>query len=380
MRYPSSTHLAWSMLVRDTRRFLGAVCAIVLATTAMFVSLGFYTSLNDAQARVTAFLDADLVIFHRGTGSLTLFLDISRPHLYRLSTLEGVTGIAPLHQGAVELKNPETDMYKSIQFFAFQPETEPLSLPELKRNARRLGQPGTIIFDALSREHFGDIEAGMVVEVDGTPLRVIDTTRFGPNFSRHGTIFMDVATLESRLAIPRGELISLGLVRTEPGVDLAVLEGRIRAQLPGYMDVMTPDELYYRELLYTLELTPAGAILALGLLVALVVGCVIAYQVLFTEVTDHLAQFATCKAMGFSPGFLKRTVLQEALLLTVLGFPLGILATLLVYAFLEYRTRNVMELTPIRVAVGFALTLLMCSVAARMAVQRAIDEDPADLF
>jgi putative ABC transport system permease protein len=368
------------MLVRDTRRFLGSVCAIVLATTSMFVCLGFYTSLNDGQARVTAFLRADLVVFHRGTNSLTRFRDINRPNLYRLSALEGIEELATLHQGAVELKNPDTKMYKSIQFFAFPPEAEPLSLPELRRNARRLGQPGAIIFDSLSREHFGDIEPGMEVEVDQTTLRVIDTTRFGPNFSRHGTIFMDVATLESRLAVHRREMISLGLVRAEPGVDLAVLEGRIRAQLPPFMDVMTPDELYYRELLYTLRLTPAGAILALGLLVALVVGCVIAYQVLFTEVTDHLAQFATCKAMGFSPAFLKRTVLQEALLLTILGFPVGILATLLVYSFLEWRTHNVMELTPIRVAVGFVLTLVMCSVAARMAVQRAIDEDPADLF
>lgn len=368
------------MLVRDPKRFLAGLGAITLATLAVFVCLGFFTGLNDSQARITSTLRGDLVVFDRKTKSVTRFQRMFRSDLYRLLALDGVAEVVPIHQGAVEIKNPETGMYKSIQFFAFPPEAMPFRLPELSALAARLGHPGTIVFDSMSRPHFGPIGAGMEVDVEGVPVRVVGTVRYGPNFGRHGSIFMDTATLTARLGKRHHESISFGLVRARPGTDLGVLKAAIQGYLSKGLKVVTPDELYLREMLFTLRLTPAGALLGLGLLVAIIVGCVVAYQILYTEITDHLAQFATCKAMGFSQGFLSSLVLQEALLLSVLGFAPGVAVTLLVYRSIEDSTRTIMELTSFRVAVGFVLTLLMCAVAARVAVGRAIEADPAELF
>jgi putative ABC transport system permease protein len=45
---------------------------------------------------------------------------------------------------------------------------------------------------------------------------------------------------------------------------------------------------------------------------------VIVYQILYTDVSNHLSQYATMKAMGFTDGYLVRLVLKEAVMLAAL--------------------------------------------------------------
>lgn len=47
----------------------------------------------------------------------------------------------------------------------------------------------------------------------------------------------------------------------------------------------------------------------------LLVGGVVVYRVLYTDVSDHLKEYATLKAMGFSNTFILVIVIQEAILL-----------------------------------------------------------------
>ena len=51
----------------------------------------------------------------------------------------------------------------------------------------------------------------------------------------------------------------------------------------------------------------------------------IVYQILFSDVQDHLKEYATLKAMGYTHGYLSGVVLQEAIILALLvlfGLPL----------------------------------------------------------
>jgi putative ABC transport system permease protein len=104
------------------------------------------------------------------------------------------------------------------------------------------------------------------------------------------------------------------------------------------------------------------------------------YQILFTEVTDHLPQFATLKAMGYTSRYVLAVVLGQALVLSVLGFVLGISIGAVLYHLLGAATGSPMRLTIARAALVLLLTVTMAMVAGGLAVRRAMTSEPAEVF
>src|SRR6185436_14690873 len=100
-----------------------------------------------------------------------------------------------------------------------------------------------------------------------------------------------------------------------------------------------------------------------GLLIGFVVGSVIVYQILYTDVIDHLKEYATLKAIGYSDRFLFGVVLQQAVILSVLGFFPGCLAAGGIFFLTRRITLLPAYLTMDRATLVFLLTLLMCSIA-----------------
>ena len=177
-----------------------------------------------------------------------------------------------------------------------------------------------------------------------------------------------------------GEYLIMGLFRFEKGVDVTDTVEKIRANLDDDLLVMTPEELANREIEYTVINAPVGAIFGIGLIVSLFIGTVICYQILYNEVTDNLSQYATLKAMGFGQVFLIRTILEEAAVLSVIGFIPGLLLSFLVYEVTADATRLIMIFSVERIAFIFVLTLVMCLLAGFLAMRKVLNLDPAELY
>ncbi|MEM9906032.1 MAG: FtsX-like permease family protein, partial [Cyanobacteria bacterium P01_D01_bin.44] len=143
--------------------------------------------------------------------------------------------------------------------------------------------------------------------------------------------------------------------------------------------VLTQAEIIEAEQAFQASL-PNGKILDFGAAMGFVVGVVIVYQVLYTDVNDHLPEYATLKAMGFSDRALLTVVLQEALILALLGFIPGYLTSYGVYSALTYVTRIPLSMR-LGVAVQvFGLTLVMCILSGAIAMNKLRSADPADVF
>jgi putative ABC transport system permease protein len=106
----------------------------------------------------------------------------------------------------------------------------------------------------------------------------------------------------------------------------------------------------------------------------------ICYQILYIDIMDHLPQYATLKAMGYSNGFLVKLVLQEAVYLGFLGFFPALFVSSGVYAYLQAISGIRMRLTADRMALVLGLTVLMCAVAGLLAIRKATRSDPAECF
>jgi hypothetical protein len=87
-------------------------------------------------------------------------------------------------------------------------------------------------------------------------------------------------------------------------------------------------------------------------------------------VKDHLSQYATLKAIGYSIRFLIGVTVQEAAYLGVLGFFPGLLVSVGGYAALHATTGMLMKLSAGRIALEFVLTVLMCAVSGVLAIRR----------
>ncbi|HUZ91569.1 MAG TPA: FtsX-like permease family protein, partial [Methylocella sp.] len=123
-----------------------------------------------------------------------------------------------------------------------------------------------------------------------------------------------------------------------------------------------------------------GFIFILGALMGVFVGSVIVYQILYTDVTDHLPEYAALKAIGYRDRFFSGVVLKQSVILSVLGFVPGVSISWAVYRYTAATTGYTMDLT-LALAVGvLTVTVGMCVAAGLFAMRRLRRADPAELF
>jgi putative ABC transport system permease protein len=118
----------------------------------------------------------------------------------------------------------------------------------------------------------------------------------------------------------------------------------------------------------------------LGSVIGVVVGLIIVYQILFSDVQSHLAEYATLKAMGYTSGFLKRLVFAESFYLSILGFVPAVGLALALYQQAEAATQLPLSMTWERALVVFVVTVLMCALSGLLAIRKLDTLDPAEVF
>jgi putative ABC transport system permease protein len=144
--------------------------------------------------------------------------------------------------------------------------------------------------------------------------------------------------------------------------------------------IMTMEGFINFERVYWQRGTSIGFIFTLGTVMGFIVGIVIVYQILYTDVSDHMAEYATLKAMGYSNFYLSKVVIQEAIVLSVLGFIPGFLVGNGLYALTRNATRLPIEMTIERVIQVFILTLVMCTISGAISLRKVQSADPAEMF
>jgi putative ABC transport system permease protein len=144
--------------------------------------------------------------------------------------------------------------------------------------------------------------------------------------------------------------------------------------------VMTLADFIEEEQQYWRTESPIGFIFTLGAGMAFVVGVVIVYQVLSTDVNAHLKEYATFKAMGYRQSYLLSVIFEESLILAVMGFIPGLILPMGLYSLAAAATALPIAMTVARATGVFSLTLLMCLLSGAIATRKLQSADPADMF
>jgi putative ABC transport system permease protein len=241
------------------------------------------------------------------------------------------------------------------------------------------------LYDRQAKPAFGPIpevfnRKGQVSSlVNNRRIQVVGLFSLGNSFFLGGGNFL---MSETTYASIRGDnalsQVGVGIVRLAPGANVAAVHAAINQNVPG-VKALTHQELIAKELKFQ-ESTAVGPIFGFGVIMGFIVGVVVVYQVLYADVSDHLAEYATLKAMGYSDLRLLMVIFQESAMLAVLGFIPGFGISLWMYSFLGGLTRLELIMTPDIVILVFTLTLVMCLLSAVIASGKLRSADPADVF
>ncbi|MEB3362337.1 MAG: ABC transporter permease DevC [Synechococcaceae cyanobacterium] len=378
--------LAWLMLTRQPMRLAVALAGIAFAGILMFMQFGFRDGLLDASVTIHRLVDADLVMISPRSTSSVRMAGFPRRRLVQAMADPDVRSIAPVHWTLMLWRNPETRGTRSILALGIEPGDSLFSDPSMVAKTRQLSQKGRVLFDERSRPEFGPVarwfRQGRLVETEiaGERVRVVGLVALGTSFGADGNLITSSETFLDLMPNTPAGSIELGLIRLVPGADPEQVRQRLQARLPADVRVLSKKGFINFEQNYWRSSTAIGFIFTLGAAMGFVVGCVIVYQVLYSDVSDHLPEYATLMAMGYRLTSLLGVVAREGLLLVIFGYLPAYLAGQVLYIVVRQATRLPVAMDLERALTVFVLILIMCMASAALAMRRLVDADPAEIF
>jgi putative ABC transport system permease protein len=382
--------LAWLQLSHEKIRLLVAIAGITFADILMFMQLGFRDALFDSAVKFHTSVQGDVFLISPQSTSLITMKTFPIRRLYQAKALDNVADINPIYIDFRIWKKPdpkpENRTTRGIMVIGFNPASDKLfGMPGVKENLGQIFKADTFLFDTKSREQFGDVKtwfnSGQKVEteVGSRRIKIGGLFSMGASFGADGNI-LSSDTNFIRLTNRSKGLIDVGVVSLKPGSDPVATANKLRTILPKDAKVLTKAEFIDFERKYWQEGTAIGFIFTLGTVMGFIVGIVIVYQILYTDVADHLSEYATLKAMGYTDMYLLIVVFQEAAILAIIGFMPSMAAAVGLYTMTRNATSLPLLMTASRAVQVLTLTVIMCLVSGAIAVRKLRAADPADMF
>jgi putative ABC transport system permease protein len=367
-------------------RFVVALSGISFAVILILIQLGFRAALFDSAVRYHERFHYDVALFNSESSYIAMPRPFSSRRLYQALGVDGVESVTPVYIARAFWKNPYNYEIRNVLAFGVDPADRVLDAAGVAENIRHVTKRDIVLFDGASRPEQGPIGARFAAgetietELNNRRVRVGGIFTMGPSFGIDGSILTSIDNFIRIFPDRQRTQIDLGLIAIKPGLDTVVMRDRIRELLPDDVLVLTRADFIEREKIYWNSATPIGYVFAFGAVMGFVVGTIIVYQILFADVSDHLAEYATLRAMGYSNGFISGVVVQQAVILAVLGFLPGLGASLFLYESAGNATQLPLILTLERGLTVLGLTVAMCSISGVIALRKVRALDPAEIF
>lgn len=386
------TPLAWLNTTSSLPKLTLASSGIGFAVVLMFMQIGFLNGLFDSTVQILRLLDADLIIMSPARYTVPSEQRFNYGLLQRARSVSDVYSVQPLY---IDRSMSEVrvigNVSRSIRAIGVPMDANVFVDQSMNDKCRLLADANDALVDRKSKAKYGfekfDLEKlrSQEAELSGKRVSLQDWVEIGTDFVYDGSLIVSDRGVEHFFPFRNGTkpplaAVDLGLVKIRQGAIKSKVQEEIQSLLGDAIRVYDRESLIQREIQFWATNTPIGIIFSIGTVMGLFVGVIICYQILFTDIHDHLAEFATLKAMGYGPYYFLRFVMLQSFYLSVFGFLPGWLVSWLLYLWLADLTGLVMMLTTQRILLVFCLTFLMCTISGALAVRKLWAADPATLF
>jgi putative ABC transport system permease protein len=403
------TPLAWKNLVYNKVRTAVALAGVGFAVILIFMQMGFLGAVRKTATQIYDALDFDLMLRSPAYLHLTEPRAFPRERAFQAASLAGVDKVRLFYLGLSEWQAPQPDdvlpsdydgQSRGIIAMGVDPLDPPFVRAELRREAQKLTDSRFLLIDTKSKSdfgpkngvRFGPEDIGVETALGGQRARIVGLVELGTGLAANGACIVNVdGFARACFWQPRGE-VNFGLVKLQEGVDPNQARRRVEAvvgkpdptgqvtSVPADCEVLTRDEVNRREEYRWVAQTPLGKIFKLGVWVAVLVGMAIVYQVLSTDIANMMSEYATLKAMGYVNSYLRGVVLQQSVLLALVGYVPSLAISWGLYVIIGAQSGMPMDMTWQIAAAVLALAVVMCVASGLFALRKLYNADPAELF
>ncbi|MEQ8823644.1 MAG: ABC transporter permease DevC [Filomicrobium sp.] len=378
--------IGWLQLVHNRMRLLAALAGVAFANILIFMQLGFLGALASTTLTPYRAFDAGILIMSPETNTLGDAGTLPRQRMYQALSVPGVASASAVFTGMLEWER-ENGGTSSLRVIGIDPEFLPLKGEDIISMRDRLRLEDVALLDQDTRGVPADVlkkvRTGNPVsfETAGRTITIEGLFSIGAGFGSDGYLIVSDQTFLRLFPSRSSGAPNYIFVNADPSVSTVDLVERLRNVLPALdARVMTKDDAAQADQDYELTERPIGIIFGFGVAIGILVGIIIVYQVLSTDVADHLAEYATFKAIGYRQNFFLGIVFEEAIILAILGFVPGLLFSLVLYSGVSAATGLPIAMDASRAIAVLVGTILMCAISGAIATRRLAAADPADLF
>jgi putative ABC transport system permease protein len=377
-----------------------SISGISIAVTLIFMQLGFLGAVLDTAVLFYNNLKFDLVVRSPNYYHFCDANKFSDVWLNKIESDASVVSTQPYHVSLAKWNYAEKSVQRGMLVMGADPEGQTfrdgnrsVSLPDLSR----LSFPRAILVDrksspqflgAKNRERFSDADIGLEVELNQKACKIAGVFELGTGLAANGAAFIHESDYRELFPNYGQDDVTLGLVtlNEKAAMNPSAARDAICRTL-GFSSTSTPPveiltraEVVKVEIVHWVTNTPIGFIFIAGVVIAMIVGAIVVYIVLSSDIAKQIGEYATLKAMGYKNSYLSRVVLEQAIILGVVSYVIAFLVSLLLYQVVGKAANLPITMTIDRQIIVFVSTVTMCSVSGFIAMQKLRRADPADLF
>ena len=363
-----------------------ASSGVVVAVMLMLVQLGIRRGAIDSTIAIARRMTADVVIVSPRTKSIFKPSPFPRSVFYRAAGHSDVNRLQPVYFGTARFRNPWTHQVFPISVYGLEAREPIMQLPGYPELCEELELADRVAFDIQSRPTYGpiaaELQAGqqLTAEVNHRSVHLVGAVSVGVSLGVDGAMYVNPANFARLFPDRNLAAVDVGLIRLKEHADTQAVVKDLEALLGTEARVLSYRSLIESEEAYLLQTEPLDFIFGMGAVVGFFIGFVVVYQILYSEVANHLPHYATLKALGFRQSYLVRLVLSQAFAFSILGYIPGFVLALGIYDLATDSIQMPITMTGGRALVVFLTTLSMCGLSGLIAIRRLASAQPADVF
>ena len=391
------TPLAWKNLTSSWNKCLLASAGVGFAVVLMFMQIGFRNALIDNNVQLFTLFDrhvANLAMLSQARYNISTEQRFPRDLLEQATSIPGVQAVCSVNvERATARVMVAGHVPRPVRVIGIELEhPEFIRDPDLASHLVAADDRRAALVDTRSKPAYGFAETSedlqrQSIELNDRRLPVVGQFTLGTDFANDGSLMMSARLLDSYFPW-RGsggaaaDVVDLGLLQVEAAsaAELTRIAKEIEQIAPQTIEVRPTDYFIAREKRFWANQTPIGKIFLIGTIMGLIVGAIICFQIQFTDISEHMPEFATLKAMGYGRAYFWSVILSQSFYLACLGFVPGLLVSQSMYWLLASRSGLVMSMSWDRIGLVWVLTLAMCSISGALAIRKLFRSDPASLF
>lgn len=403
------TPLAWKNLTHNKVRTAVALAGVGFAVILIFMQMGFKGAVRKTATQIYDALDFDLMLRSPAYLHLTEPRTFPRQRVFQAASLPQVEQAQPFYLGLSEWQAPQPadappeayrGDWRGIITMGVDPAAPPFIPRDLREKSTLLTDARFVLIDAKSKPEFGPVDGeqfgaadiGVETALGPRRVRIVGVVELGTGLAANGACIASYDGFARACPWQPLDEANFGLIRLKEGVDPVAAQREMQALLgapttsaepsstPADAEVLTRAEVNEREEYRWVVQTPLGKIFNFGVWVALFVGVAIVYQVLSTDISNMMGEYATLKAMGYSNRYLTSVVLQQSVLLALVGYVPSLIISWALYQLVGARSGLPMIMTWQIAATVLVLAIVMCVLSGLAALRKLFQADPADLF